>query len=405
MNKVTNTYYCLSNNATTKCVVLYCKTCNPYDGYICDECLPDYTKESLTGYCVKKTEVIPAVTWKDIYRLNMNGVKEINNRNIYGPSLNMRGITSSQINSRHAFLIYLTFQIKHGLRSLQGENGDIRMPAICEIVESVDETDDDVNMVDYECIGNQTIDQDLTNYALGNIEEGDNANSLKKSNLNELVNEIKEDLGDLALLEKKTESTFTYDDLLKIIIFKMDHKVNNITANEFKFQIKIDGTLNKDIVQTPPITLVREFELSEIETKANCKFTIELNKVANLNCDLNVENHKDIKTFSFKTSTVYTDDESNEIYLAKLNDIVLINNEEEEDDDKTVIIIIIVVCCVVAAAGIGVGIYFLVKKLKAKKAEDNINDLKVNNENVVQSNENFNGDDMSGKRVSKFESK
>ena len=133
----------------------------------------------------------------------MNGVKEINNRNVNGPSLNMRGITSSQINSRHAFLIYLTFQIKHGLRSLQGENGDIRMPAICEIVDSVDETDNDVNMVDYECIGNQTNDQDLTNYALGNIEEADNPDSLKKSNLNDLVNEIKNKLGDLAELEKK----------------------------------------------------------------------------------------------------------------------------------------------------------------------------------------------------------
>jgi uncharacterized protein YneF (UPF0154 family) len=403
-NKVTNTYYCQSINATTKCVVLFCKTCNPYDGYICDECLPDYAKDSLTGYCVKKTEVIPAVTWKDIYRLNMNGVKEINNRNVNGPSLNLRGITSSQINSRHAFLIYLTFKIKHGLRSLQGENGDIRMPAICEIVDSVDETDNDVNMVDYECIGNQTNDQDLTNYALGNIEEGDNPDSLKKSNLNDLVNEIKKELGDLAQLEKKIESTFTYDDLLKIIVFKMDNKVKNITADEFKFKIKIDGTLNKDIVQTPPVTLVREFELSEVEnTKANCKFTIELNKVANLNCDLNVENHKDIKAFSFKTSSVYTDDKSNEIYLAKLNDIVLINNEEE-DDDKTVIIIIIVVCCVVGAAGIGVGIYFLVKKLKTKKVNDNNINLNENNIKAIQSNENLD-DDMSGKRVSKFENK
>ena len=80
INKLTNTYYCQSMNATSKCVVLYCKTCNPHDGYKCDECLPDYSIDSLTGSCVKKTEVIPAVTWKDIYRLNMNSEKMINNK-------------------------------------------------------------------------------------------------------------------------------------------------------------------------------------------------------------------------------------------------------------------------------------------------------------------------------------
>ena len=50
----------------------------------------------------------------------MNGEKIINNKYFYGPTLIMRGITSSQINTRHAFLIYLTFQIKnipHGKRN------------------------------------------------------------------------------------------------------------------------------------------------------------------------------------------------------------------------------------------------------------------------------------------------
>ena len=61
-NKYAGTYYCKSTNATTKCVVLYCKICNPSDGYICDECLPDYTVNSLSGSCVKKTDVVPAVT-------------------------------------------------------------------------------------------------------------------------------------------------------------------------------------------------------------------------------------------------------------------------------------------------------------------------------------------------------
>ena len=157
-------------NATSKCVVLYCKTCNPHDGYKCDECLPDYSIDSLTGSCVKTTEVIPAVTWKDIYRLNMNSEKMINNKYIYGPSMRMVGIASSQINTRHAFLIYLTFKIKSSLRYLENENNDnITMPAICEILEAVDATEDDVNMVEYECIGNNSNKEDMTKYQIDDI--------------------------------------------------------------------------------------------------------------------------------------------------------------------------------------------------------------------------------------------
>ena len=53
----------------------------------------------------------------------------INNKYISGPSLVMRGMTNSQINTRHAFLIYLTFIIKNKIRNLEDEK--IKMPAIC----------------------------------------------------------------------------------------------------------------------------------------------------------------------------------------------------------------------------------------------------------------------------------
>ena len=404
-NKYTNTYYCQSMNATTKCVVIYCKTCNPFNGYICEECLPDYSINSLTGSCVKNTEVIPAVTWKDIYRLNMNGVKKINNRNIYGPSLVMRGITTNQINSRHAFMIYLTFKIKHRIRYLEEEeNKDIRLPTICEVLSEVDRTEDDVNMVEYECIGNQTNEQDLTDYTLDNIEEESNSSLIKKTNLKDLVTELKAELGDLGKLQNKKVSTFTYDDLQKIAVFKMDNKIDNITADDFKFKIQINGQLNKEIVKTEPITLKRELELAEVDdnTKADCKLILGLNKIANLSCDLNVESHKDIKTFSFRTFSVYTDDKSNEIYLANFNDITLINSKEKNDDNKnkTKIIIIAVVCSVVGAALIAVGIYFLIKKLKTTKINKETNIISKGEENVVKTNEVLGNDDMSGNRVS-----
>ena len=388
INRLTNTYYCQSTNATTKCLVLYCKTCNPNDGYICNECLPDYEVNTLTGSCVKKTEVVPAITWKDIYRLEMNGEKLVNNKYIHGPSLRMRGITSSQINTRHAFLIYLTFKIKNRLRNLQEDT--IKMPAICEVVEGVDETSDDVNMVDYECIGNQTNEIDLTNYKLNNIEEGNNDNSLKKSNLNELVSEIKARLGDLEKLEEIIEPSFTFEDLIKIVIFQMNEKIEKLQAKDFKFNFKIEGKLNKDITQTE-IAIKKKFELAEVDTKADCTFRIGLNKVADLSCDLNVKAHKDIPTFSFKTSQINT--ENNEIYLSKFNDIVLINSEK--DDDKTIIIIVSVVCSVVGAGLIGVGIFFLVRKLKSSKKDrvvetynnDNSNKRNLQTNKIFQTKE------------------
>jgi hypothetical protein len=289
----------------------------------------------------------------------MNGQKLINSRPYYGPSLVMRGITSSRINTRHAFLIELTFMIKHTSRNLEDEDNQIKMPAICEVLEAVEATNDDVNMVEYECIGNDTIRRDLSNYKLGDIKEGNNENELKKSNLNNLVKEI-----DLDNLENKQVSDFTYEDLYKIIVFKMDKEIYNITANDFKFNFQIDGKLSKDIT---PVTLERELELAEVDTKAKCKFIIGSNKIANLICDLDVNNHKDISTFSFKTSEIQTDDKNNDIYLAKFNDIELINSQEKEKEDtklKPWIIAIIVICCVLGAAGIGFGIYFIIKKTK-----------------------------------------
>ena len=371
-------------NATTKCIVLFCKTCNQFNGYICEECLPDYSINSLTGSCVKNTEVIPAVTWKDIYRLNMNGVKEINNRNIYGPSLIMRGITSSQINTGHAFMIFLTFQIKHGLRNLEGENEYNKIPAICEVLNGVERKDDDINIVEYDCIGNQEIDQDLTDFTLGNIEEEDNYNSLKKTNLKELVTELKSKMEDLGELQQKQKSLFTFEDLLKIIVFKMDTKIKNISSDNYNFKININGQLNKEIVSTKPISLKRELELVEVDTKANCVFNLRLNKIADLSCDLNLENHKDIKTFSFKTSTIYTDNNSHEIYLAGFNDITLINSEKKENKENSednIILIIIIACSIVGAVLIALGIYCLIKRCKRTKSE---NETNKNNEKAVQ---------------------
>ena len=184
----------------------------------------------------------------------------------------------------------------------------------------------------------------------------------------------------------------------------MNENITNITANDFIFNFTIEGKLSKNITDTE-LNIEKEFDLSEIETKANCTFNISLNQTADLSCDLNVENYKNITTFSFKTSQINTD--NNEIYFAKLNDIVLINSEE--DDNKKVIIIVSVICSVVGAALIGVGIFFLVRKLKSMKEKERNEVNKANNpeknENRIKTDNVMVYETNSAERISKFENK
>ena len=126
--------------------------CKSEDNYFCESCLvSDYIVNSLTGSCMKKTENVPAITWKDIFRLDLNSEKEINGRTIHGPTLRLRGITNSQINSHHAFLIYLIFKLKQPI-ALRNLEETVELGAICEIMDDVEENKNDTNIVDYECI-------------------------------------------------------------------------------------------------------------------------------------------------------------------------------------------------------------------------------------------------------------
>ena len=211
-NKKLDINYCIFNqDSVTKCLVDYCKSCIINNNYFCSSCVStDYGINIITGSCVKKTEIVPAVTWVDIYRLTMNGEKEINGKNIYGPTLFLRGITSSQINTRHAFLVYLTFKIKYGLRNLQET---IKMDAFCEIEEGVEQIEDYVNIVDYECIGNTNIDD---NYDLIGLEEGDNDGNIVNSDFNEINKIIKETDN----LTNKTSSNITSETVDRWIFFQ-----------------------------------------------------------------------------------------------------------------------------------------------------------------------------------------
>jgi hypothetical protein len=305
-----------------KCMVKYCKSCQNDNNYFCSECFPvDYEVNEITGSCVKKMEKVPAITWKDVFRLQLNQQKDINGQLIIGPSLILTGITNSQINTGHAFLIYLIFKLKN-LRNNRNLEEEIKVPTICEIIDSVDETFNEVNMVEYECIGNSTEDTNLEEYTLGNIEEGNNTGFLV-SNLDEVVSEI-----DLSDLENKENPSFKLTNLEKTIIFEMD-EIQNQTSNNYNFDFTVSGTINKDLEKG---TIEGSIELTEIKNKtADCQLSIKGNSKADLSCQLNVEDYKEYKTLTFKTSEIGN---YNKIYLSKINEVFLINNLVGNDEDN-----------------------------------------------------------------------
>ena len=97
--------------------------------------------------------------------------------------------------------------------------------------DGVEGTSDDVNIVDYKCVANNSENIDLTKYKFEEIKEtekGENEGLLKNSNLNQLSQEKKnEDL-------TKSEPTFTFEDLIKYVTFEMNN-VQNQTAKDFIF--------------------------------------------------------------------------------------------------------------------------------------------------------------------------
>ena len=331
------------------------------------------------------TKEIPSITWKDIYNLN-----------IYNPSIKIRGVTKSQINEGHAFLIYFIFKKKQNIRFLEGEDETIKMDGICTIENPVDESNDIENVVDYNCNGNNKEKIELNNYSLDLIEDGNNEKLLKSYNLDALVYEIKENRGSLDYLESSYYSS--YNPYSLILSFWSEGK-KNFEAEDYFFDIKIEGTISKDVTNIDPI--YTQFYLNEVnDTRASCIFTIGSNQNANLTCTLNVEKYKDIKTFSFQTKKIITS--NYEIYLEDLDTISLINSGEKKSG-KSVNKDLLIKIAIYGGPTIGgvLLLYLIIGLIKSKKAkklpfalESGINPInnmnKMNNINGMNNMNNIN---------------
>jgi len=290
------------------CSLKNCKICKVDDNYFCDICeFEDYVVNNITGACMKRSEAVPAITWKDIFKLEMNSVKEINGKIIKGPKLHLRGITYSKINSGHAFLIYLIFKIKQPLRNLEDSKDTIRIRTICEILEEVEESKNEANSVEYECIGDSN-GTNLNNTMLYDIDAGDDI-SLKKYI----------SLKDLSQLENVPTNEFIID------------KPENQTSNDYNLDFKLDGKIDDNLNET---SIYENLTMNEIKEPSNCKFAIEKDKKANLNCKLNIEKYKEIKLLTFNTTKI-SNENINKISLVNLNKVYLIN--EADNENKTII--------------------------------------------------------------------
>ena len=349
-----------------QCVVKYCKTCAPGNNYYCQECLPaDYEVSALTGGCVKKVDISPAVYFKDIFRLKFNQYKQIGGRMLYGPFYSLRGLTNSQINTGHAFLVLLSFKL-HYTRNNRMLEEEKNIKTYCQIVESMDETGDEPNLVDFDCIGDTEQEDDLSGYDLNSIEESPDNNIFEGSNLNELAEQT--DLKNLALKQKTTFELKNYLDLVTFI----PNEVNNITSKDYHFNLELNGKLNKDLKEQ---SLDVQIPISQIKDKfVGCKFNIRNDRKAELKCDLDFKKYKDkYDLFSLKLTEI-VDSSDTPIYLSRINEAKLIHEEKKES--HTVLIVVLVVVGVVVIAGGVVGGIFLYKRYKRKKNENNNQPIK-----------------------------
>ena len=371
-----------------KCMVKDCETCKKGNNYFCFKCLlDDYEVDQSSGQCIKKAINPPIITWKDIFRLILNSQLTINGMTIYGPSLILRGITKSEIISGHAFLITLVFSIKlsRNLEEVgeQGINGTslLNVPAICQTVDHYDETKNKINIVDYQCIGNRTGEDQFkeTEVALTNIKENNTfSDYLTKSNFEEMANDI-----DFENITNKDTSSFTLSMASEVVIFEMEGDNFYQKSDNYTYEFTINGKINKDLENQ---TIKGKFKLVEIKNvSGNCEINIREKKNADIKFNINLEKYPQYKVVSLKTIEIQN--KNSNIYFDKLNDIKLIHKgvdeEKEEKETKNNFLKILLIIISIVLIVIIIIVFFIIKNIKSKKIKKN-NDIINSNQYITE---------------------
>ena len=367
---VSDYYLCTYNEDNEdKCLVNYCQKCASDMNYFCSDCISsEYEVNNITGSCVKRVEVPPAVTWKNIYKLNMAGLKSISGRIIKGPTFKIRGITFSQINKGYVFLFYLTFKLKNQLRYLE-EN--IKAPSICEINEDIEKSSSKFTIVDVDCVVNITNTPLKENYELIKIEGGNLNLSIKADQISNKIPDF-----DLP------------------IVFEM------INYNEYYESNIFNLTLNGKLKDNNMISEKKnvEIEMNEIEKKMICDFRRNDQLDARFDCLLKVEDNAKEYNLTFKNNEVKIGDGYPNIYIESLEEIKLSNKNEDKTNNNsfyqnkskgkshaTLIIVLGIVAGVIVLVGVGIILMFI-KKANTSKVQ-NLTNLQ-NISSTIQANSN-----------------
>ena len=310
--KLTNNsdiYFCVYKpNSEEKCMVNYCQNCVSDQNNFCSKCISSDYKVNNIGSCVKKLEVKPQISWKDIYKFNMTGQKTINGRVIDAPTFIITGITCSQIYSGYAFIFNMTFNLKN--ESNNNLEKVKKVPAICIIEDEIEKNTTRVNSIEANCVVNQTIDE---KYEVSNIEGG---------NLNKSITPEK-----ISTYKIQTPATSVV-----VVIDKNDLK--NISSNNYKFEFTINGKLAEKI-NLPKEKKNIEMEMNEIDEKTKCNFKSDNQQKVSFDCVLELKDNEEKKYITFKNNEIIIEG-SQSVYIESLELINLINENGIEPEPSDI---------------------------------------------------------------------
>ena len=359
-----------------QCFVQFCQTCEATKSYFCSKCeSSNYEINSASGSCVLKTTP-PAISFADIYGFTMKKTKTINNRPYTGPFLKMKGLTCSQVVSKHAFIIRLLFKLKSRLRFL--EDNTLIIPAICEADKPVSESSSNLNSVNYECIGEKEVSD---KYVLSEI-KNDEFN-LDKSNLE---NDKQINQEESSYKEGSTP------------VFTVDQQ-ENIMSNNNNFEFTLSGKLvdkNNVLSNTKDVKI----PLKDRTENVICDFTKGSDQNASLDCKLTINSSNIKKRVLSKIDMQFKDNlvkiGNTDVYMNKLNDVHLIQdpdykpteeskftriNKSSSSSHKSLIIALSVVLGLIVIAAVIVTACCLKRKGKdqAVNSESTINSVGIDN--------------------------
>ena len=310
-----------------------------------------------------------------MFRLTLNTKTQLNSQDLYGFSIYLRGISGSQFNTGHAFLIDLTFDIfyNRNLRNIEEndvEAKEMKIPTYCQIVDHTDEVKNKVNLIDYFCFANRTGEDEIkeSQISLKKIEishddSEDNTEFLENSNFEDMISEL-----NLDELKDKDTSSFTLRKFNNITVFEMDEVVDQKSEN-YTFDFIIYGRINKEL---EPDIIQTKFELRRIKNIfADCEFHIKENQTADLKCHVNLEEYKEKEVFKFRTIEFQYKDSS--IYLNRFNEINLVH--EEKAKKSNILTIMIIAISIILVIIITISIIFIIRAKKKKMTNDKPKDF------------------------------